>query len=374
MMKNILKRWAMPLILIFIIPQLINVISCIMMSEKQLEELPMAVYMGDQTALTRQIVKSFDDTETFDIKVYADSASDVEKSMERGEVVFGLVIPKDFTKDLKKLKSPTLVTVIDGTQLSSAAFTKIQSTEILLTTKVGAMISAFKGKFNMSSIEAYNTANPIKITTRLLGNPTRNYINFLMPGLMAALVQVGLVMTTASLMDKNDYSGSSFRKVFLKKLLAYTLAGTLSILIILSVQVSFFKVPMKGNLPVLLLMTVLFTGAVVSMSFLFSMLSSNKVFTSQMAAVFFIPSSILSGYTWPLVAMPVVIQKIAVLMPFTYYGESMRTLMQSGEVYGVYTNCVKLVIMIAVGFVVSILINGTAKHLEQKEACIHEVN
>lgn len=373
-MKNNLKKWAMPLILIFLIPQLINIISCIMMSEKQLEELPMAVYIGDQTALTRQIVKSFDDTETFDITVYADSASDLETSMERGEVVFGLVIPKDFTKDLKKLKSPTLVTVIDGTQLSSAAFTKIQSTEILLTTKVGAMISAFKGKFNMSTIEAYNTANPIKITTRLLGNPTRNYINFLMPGLMAALVQVGLVMTTASLMDRNCYSGASFRKEFLKKLAGYTAAGTLSILIILSVQVGVFQVPMKGSLLALVIMTVFFTGAIVSMSFMISMLSSNKVFTSQVAAVFFIPSSILSGYTWPLVAMPVAIQKIAVIMPFTYYGESLRTLMQSGDISGIYTNCGKLAMMITVGLAVSILINRTGKAVEEKEAISFEAN
>lgn len=329
-----------------------------MMSEKQLMHIPMAVYMGDQTALTRQIVKSYDDTETFDVTHYMDSEAEVELAMERGEVVFGLVIPKDFTKDLKKLKSPTILTIVDGTQLSTAAFTKIQSTEILLSTKAGAMINAFKGKFNMSTTEALNTVRPIEISTRLIGNPTRNYINFLIPGLMAALIQVGIVMSTASIVEARGLTSKEFRKDFIGKLVIYTLMGVASLLMMVGIQCGFFQVPIKGDVLGLVTLTFAFSGAVVSISMMVATLFKNKVFATQLAAVYFIPSSILSGYTWPLVAMPESIQKFATIMPFTYYGEFLRAWLLRGE-FGDYTyNLTILVTMIVVGILGSFIIAG----------------
>jgi len=354
-MRDNFKKWMMPIILIFIIPQLINLIACFMMNDKQLKDIPMAVYMGDQTSLTRQIVKSFDDTETFEIVAYTDSASEVEASMARGETVFGLVIPKDFTKDLKKMKSPTLVTVVDGTQLSTAAFTKLQSTEILLTTKIGAMVNAFKGKFSLSTVEALNTARPIAINSRVIGNPTRNYINFLMPGLMASLIQVGLVMSTASITAPERFEPSAFRKDYLKKLGVFTLAGTGSILFILGVQALLFQVPAKGGIIGLTALTLLFTGAVVSLSMMLSTFFKNKVFATQVAAVYFIPSSIIGGYTWPVVAMPGPIQKLSTIMPFTYFGDFVRAWMLQGEFTAYGRNAAVCFLMIGVAVLASFI-------------------
>lgn len=372
-MRKHLKQWIMPLMLIFLIPQLINLVSCFMMNEKQIKDIPMAVYIGDQTSITRQIVKSFDDTETFNIVKYADSASDVEASMATGEAIYGLIIPENFTKDLKKYKSPTIVSLIDGTQLSSAAFTKIQGTEILLTTKIGGMISAFKGKFDLSTTEAFNMASPISITSRILGNPTRNYINFLLPGLMAALIQVGIVMSTASITSPREYAVKAFRVDYMKKLLAYTSAGTVSIFLMIAVQTLFFEVPFKGGIAQLALLTFIFSGAVVSICMMLSTLIKNKVFASQVAAVYFIPSSIIGGYTWPLVAMPGPIQKLATFMPFTYYGTFLRAWLLQGR-YAAYGHSILLCsLMIAVSILTSFIAQKlmTSKIVEEAMVLEH---
>ncbi|MBN2899590.1 MAG: ABC transporter permease [Clostridia bacterium] len=371
-MKKAIKQWLMPLILIFIIPHIINIGACYMMNDKQIKDIPMAVYMGDQTALTRQIVQSFEDTETFRIVKYADSADEVEASMAVGESVYGLVIPEDFTKDLKKYKSPTILTLIDGTQLSSAAFTRIQGTEILLTTKIGGMINVFQAKFDLATEDALHTAAPISITTRLLGNPTRNYINFLLPGMMASLIQIGLAMSTASIVTVGEHRGLDFEKCYFKQMLLYAMAGTLSILLMVLVQTTFFEVPFRGNILGLILLTFAFCNAVVALSMFLSTIIKNKVFATQVVAVFFIPSSIIGGYTWPLVAMPLPIQKLATIMPFTYYGDFLRSWLLEGNYTQYNHSLVTFVLMIAIGAVTSLMMNRLLSSKVVKEAIVLE--
>ena len=350
------KKYIIPLVLIIIIPQIVNLLLCYMMSEKQLEELPMAAYVGDNTSITRDIISSFDDNETFDIKYYVDSPNEIEELMEKGDIVFGLVIPKDFTKDLKKLKSPTILTVMDGTQLSSASFTKLKSTEILLTTKVGAMINAFKGKFSMSSTEALNTARAINITNRVIGNPTRNYINFLLPGMMGALVQVGIAMTAGGTLLRREKE----RKIpyYLKKVSIFGLMGFLSIIMIIGIQSIFFQVPFMGNAFEIFGISLAFSMAVSSVALLISASVPDKVFSAQVSAVFFIPSSILSGYTWPIMAMPEFFKKFSLILPFSYYGDTLRDLLLRGKSGVFERNIMVLIVFILVSFTLILIIDG----------------
>lgn len=340
-----LKKYIMPFVLIFLIPQVANLLSCLMMNDKQIREVPMAVYMGDDTSVTREIVKSFDNNETFDVKYYVENPNDMEKLMNEGEIAFGLVIPEDFTIDVKNLKSPSLMTVIDGSQLSVASFTKIASSEILMTIKAGALINLMKAKFNMSFDQAKSAAMAMDITSRILGNPTRNYINFLLPGMMTALAQVGIAMAASAAINREKRK-TLFTYILLK-VMAYAVIGFISIMMILGVQMKFFGLPMKANWSDLLLLCGAFSLSVASVGILFSAVFWNKVLASQVAAIYFIPSSILSGFTWPLISMPKFFQNISHIMPFTHFGDTLRDLLVKGEA-GLYERDMRVLLTIAV--------------------------
>lgn len=339
------KKYIMPFVLIFLIPQVANLLSCLMMNDKQIREVPMAVYMGDDTSVTREIVRSFDNNETFDVKYYVENPNDMEKLMNEGEIAFGLVIPEDFTIDVKNLKSPSLMTVIDGSQLSVASFTKIASSEILMTIKAGALINLMKAKFNMSFDQAKSAAMAMDITSRILGNPTRNYINFLLPGMMTALAQVGIAMAASAAINR-EKRRTLFTYILLK-VMAYAVIGFISIMMILGVQMKFFGLPMKANWSDLLLLCGAFSLSVASVGILFSAVFWNKVLASQVAAIYFIPSSILSGFTWPLISMPKFFQNISHIMPFTHFGDTLRDLLVKGEA-GLYERDMRVLLTIAV--------------------------
>ena len=351
------KKYIAPLILILIFPNLVNILTCYSMKEKQLRYIPSAVYLGDNTSMTRDIVRNLKSSETFDVQYIVDDPNEVEALMRDGKILFGLIIPQNFTNDIKNFKSPKLTTVIDGTQLSPASFTKIASSELLMTIKAGAMMSTYQGKLSMSETEALNTAMPINIVNRLIGNPTRNYINFLLPGMMLAIVQVAVAMNAASSKIVKKSSGIIyFFKNVMKNLIDYGILGIVSSVLILAVQHYIFDVPIKASYTSILLLLIVFMLAVVSMSLLIaSIFSKKQVFATQVAAVWFIPSSILSGYSWPLISMPDFFRQISSFMPYTYFVSTLRNLMLKGHSYDYKTNIAILLILTLGSLILSLV-------------------
>jgi ABC-2 type transport system permease protein len=327
------------------------------MKEKQLRYIPSAVYLGDNTSMTRDIVRNLKSSETFDVQYIVDDPNEVEALMRDGKILFGLIIPQNFTNDIKNFKSPKLTTVIDGTQLSPASFTKIASSELLMTIKAGAMMSTYQGKLSMSETEALNTAMPINIVNRLIGNPTRNYINFLLPGMMLAIVQVAVAMNAASSKIVKKSSGIiDFFKNVMKNLIDYGILGIVSAVLILAVQHYIFDVSIKASYTSILLLLIVFMLAVVSMSLLIaSIFSKKQVFATQVAAVWFIPSSILSGYSWPLISMPDFFRQISSFMPYTYFVSTLRNLMLKGHSYDYKTNIAMLIILTLGSLILSLV-------------------
>ena len=351
------KKYIAPLILILIFPNLVNILTCYSMKEKQLRYIPSAVYLGDNTSMTRDIVRNLKSSETFDVQYVVDDPNEVEALMRDGKILFGLIIPQNFTNDIKNFKSPKLTTVIDGTQLSPASFTKIASSELLMTIKAGAMMSTYQGKLSMSETEALNTAMPINIVNRLIGNPTRNYINFLLPGMMLAIVQVAVAMNAASskIVKKSSRIIDFFKNV-MKNLIDYGILGIVSAVLILAVQHYIFDVSIKASYTSILLLLIVFMLAVVSMSLLIaSIFSKKQVFATQVAAVWFIPSSILSGYSWPLISMPDFFRQISSFMPYTYFVSTLRNLMLKGHSYDYKTNIAMLIILTLGSLILSLV-------------------
>lgn len=341
-MKDLYRKLAMPVVLILIIPQLINLFCCFMLSGHQLRELPMGVYLGDNTAFTRSIVTAFDQSDTFKIELYSDSPEALEQEIRNSRIVFGLAIPKHFSKDMVLKKSPSILTLIDGSRLSAASFAKVGASDLLLGIKSEAFINALNRDLGMSLDEAKTLSKSIAFETRLLHNPTRNYQSFLLPGFMTALVQVGLALAAAATIWPNDRPENYFAVI--KKALSYATFAFASILMILSVQIFGFGVPMRGQFLDVAFLTFIFTLCVSLIALWLSATLTDKVFSCQVAAVYFIPSTILSGYSWPVESMPTLYHYIAPLMPFTYYGDTVRSLLLKGFSYSYTHSVISLII------------------------------
>lgn len=374
---NKIKKYIMAFSLIFMTPLVVNVILCYMFSDHQLKEIPTAVYLGDNTQFSRSIVSYFDDNEIFEVKYYVDSPYDIETLIAENKVRFGLVIPDDFYKDLKEYKSPTILTVYDGSQLSYTSFAKAQASETLMTIKGGTLVKVLQAKLGIPYDQSKKIVSSISIQTRMLFNPTRNYTNYLMPGFMASMVQVGLVIAASVSIDREKrrsmvtYLGS--------KILVYTILGFISFMLNIYIQTSIFDIPFRGSIKQLMILTFVFSMSVSTIAIFISSVVWDKIKASQAAAVLFLPNSIMIGYTYPLIGMTDGYKFVGKYIPLYHYADNLRDLMLKGYVIN-YGKDIKYLLSVSVlFFVLAILVeivreNRINKKKSSGEGEIVEIN
>ncbi|WP_187296279.1 ABC transporter permease [Tepidibacter mesophilus] len=374
---NKIKKYIMAFSLIFITPLVVNVMLCYMFSDHQLKEIPTAVYLGDNTQFSRSIVSYFDDNEMFDVKYYVGSPYDIEKLIVENKVRFGLIIPDDFYKSLKEYESPTILTVYDGSQLPYTSFAKAQAAETLMTIKGGALVKVLQGKLNIPFDQAKKIVSSIGIQTRMLFNPTRNYTNYLMPGFMASIVQVGLVIAASVSIDREKrrsmitYLGS--------KILVYTILGFISLMLNIYIQTSVFDVPFRGSIKQLMTLTFVFSMSVSTIAIFISSVVWDKIKASQAAAILFLPNSIMIGYTYPLIGMNDGYKFIGKYIPLQHYADNLRDLMVKGYIIN-YRDDIRYLICVTVLFYILAIVveifreNRISKKKSSGEGEIIETN
>jgi ABC-2 type transport system permease protein len=222
-------------------------------------------------------------------------------------------------------KAPKILTVYDGSTLAVMVSSKAAMMETLLTVKAGYMKKIFAGKQNVVPGQIMNQVVPIDSTVRTLYNPTKSFRNFILPGLLAAIVQVAMAIAGAERGYENQGKKISFQK-HLETIGVWSIVGAFSIFLCLSVQWMFFGMPYRGTILGGMVLTLLFSFSITLMGYLLGSFFGERAFCTQISCILVLPTAILGGYTWPVLAMPVWIQWLVKAIPFTYYGEALRNL------------------------------------------------
>jgi ABC-2 type transport system permease protein len=114
------------------------------------------------------------------------------------------------------------------------------------------------------------------------------------------------------------------------KITFYGLAGFLSLMMTVMLQKEVFSIPFRGNFTGAVLLSLLFSFSVASCGLLISVLVKNEMLSTLAAAVLFVPDTILVGYTWPVIAMPDIYQRLARYIPFYHYADNLRDMFLKG--------------------------------------------
>lgn len=325
----IAKRWLvlfkkrlMLYTMLFIIPISLSFLFGYSMDAKQIKNIPTVIIDRDNSVISRTITEEIRSNEIFNIVSFSQKDSDIQDYIEQGKAMVGVVIPASFSKDLVEGKGPNVLVFYDGSQMSIASAAKSRMTEILLTIKTGYLKNVMEGKLDVLPSESIKAAQPMYFSYRLLNNPTRNYVNFLLPGMLIAVIQVGLVMIGV---DRVKEKNEKFLFIITKSLF-WGILGMISIIATLWVQCHFFGVPYKGTLLGGFELTLLYSLDMISFGMLVFQIIPNKLLATQVAAILVLPTSVLGGYTFPLMAMPEFFQKLGSFLPFVHYSEPIRDL------------------------------------------------
>ncbi|HWQ78947.1 MAG TPA: ABC transporter permease [Anaerovoracaceae bacterium] len=316
---------VMTLLVLIIVPLAAGLILGYEMSGNTAMSIPTVIVNHDDSDFSHSFVSYISESEYFNVVEQADRDGRVEEMLYSGEAYVGVVIPEGLYSDMREGKAPQVLTVYDGSNMSVMTTAKSAMTEILITLKTAYMMNVYEGKLGVVPADVMNHAIPVDVTYRMLFNPDRNFRNFLLPGMLAALIQVGISCMGADRAWETQGKKLPFT-AHLKVVILWGALGAVSIFLVMLEQYLFFGLPYRGTLIGGIVFTLLFSSVILMIGYIIGSVIADRTFATQVSAILVLPTTILGGYTWPVLAMPVFFQKLAVVIPFTYYGNAVRDL------------------------------------------------
>src|SRR5205823_986964 len=120
-------------------------------------------------------------------------------------------------------------------------------------------------------------------------------------------------------------------EVMLAKIVPYIFIGYVQVLLILAASMLFFRLPINGSVPLLLLALGLFMASNLALGITFSTLSENQIQAVQFAQFMLLPSFLLSGFMFPFKGMPAWAQWVGEVLPTTHAMRIVRGILLKGN-------------------------------------------
>jgi ABC-2 type transport system permease protein len=363
--KHILKDRRLFLILFFV-PILYTVLFGSIYLHHKVTEMATVVIDEDQSPLSRQIIQAFEQSETFQIKKEYHSEEEVKRALSTGEAKVGLIIPSNFEAKLKHGETLPLLTLIDGSNMMISNSATKGANEVITTFSMGYSQKKLQLKQGLQNEEVMNTLSPIPFRYRIMYNSAFNYSDFMLYGLVGAILQQVLFLGIALTITREKDAGTWQRfeawrrnpwRIAYAKTAPYFLINFFNTAVTFVIALYAFGAPMSGSLLVGLAVVVSFTFAVSGIGYLISLFSSNQLGATQTAMLIAVPSFMLSGFTWPFEAMPKVLQVLGHMLPLTYFLDGVRNVFVKGNDFSViWHDCVSLILTGALTYFIAMLL------------------
>lgn len=296
------------------------------------EHIPLVVVDQDQTADSRALVRELTASETFVEVARRQAAEAVEPLFRRGVAGAALVIPPGYARDLSRGGDVPAQLLLDGSDNNTAGIALGYGNAIALEVTRGQL-----GSFGGGALAG---ELPLAVRVRTLFNPRLESAVFLVPGLIVVIMVMIAVMLTA-LTVAREYEQGSMEQLFatpvgrleiiLGKLGPYFAIGLVQVLLVVTVGVAVFGVPVRGSLLTLFVVSSLFLLGMLMQGLLISVVTRHQMIASQVAAITtMLPAMLLSGFIFPVDGMPAPLQVIARILPATYFVDALRAILLRG--------------------------------------------
>jgi ABC-2 type transport system permease protein len=295
------------------------------------KHLPAAVLVQDQGQFSRSILGALQRSDYFDIRYSARSPDEMHKLIERGAVQFAITIPGDFTRKVVRRDNPQILVEADASDPAATS----GAVAALAQLPSYALMHDLKGAVAPSAA----AAQPFEVVVQRRYNPENVTAYNIVPGLVATILTMTLVMMTALAMTREVERGTMETllstpvrpvEVMIGKLTPYVMVGVIQATLIITMARILFGVPMAGGWPALILGLFLFIVGSLSLGFLVSTIARNQLQAMQMAFFYFLPSILLSGFLFPFRGMPTWAQWIGTAVPVTHMLRVVRGSMLKG--------------------------------------------
>ncbi len=291
------------------------------------KNIPTAVFDQSRTQESRRLVEQFNATANLRVTQYVLSRAALQHAIVAGHAQVAVEIPPDYARNLAAGRQADVLVMIDGSDSSIANQALAAANGVTLVNSVQQLVAKARQK---PLIEAH----PV-----MMFNPDMRSANLLIPGLIAILLTFSGTILAAFAIVKERERGTleqlmvtpvSPLAVVIGKLLPYLFLAYLQLLIIIALMNLLFRVPIHGNIALLLALSPVYLLSLLSLGLLVSSTAATQMEAMQRAMGIMLPSVLLSGYIFPVSALPLPLRVISHILPATYFIQIARGIVIRG--------------------------------------------
>ena len=293
-----------------------------------IRHIALAVQDRDASPQSRTLVSAFVNSGYFDRVADAYSPEEIDRLLDLNVARAALVIPEGFGRDVSSGRRPQVQLLVDGDNANTA------------TTVMGYAGNIVRGAGAALSPDSVLVAPPASVEPRIWYNPELRSTLFLVPGLIAYILMITAVISTALSIVREKESGTmeqvrmapidTFSFVVGKSIPYFFISLVSAALIILAAMV-LFGLPMRGNWLALLVALSLFIAGALGTGLLISTVAETQQVAFQAAMLTsFLPTLMLSGFIFPISSMPDFLQLVTHIVPARYFLIALRGIVLKG--------------------------------------------
>jgi ABC-2 type transport system permease protein len=303
------------------------------------DRVPTMIYDQDGTAPSRELIRQFQGSRYFDVRGLVDGYGPIEGGIDRNRILMGVVIPRDYAKNVGAGREAPVQILLDGSDSNTAS--------IVLGYAEGLVRNySLRLRQDMQNRRGGERGGaPVDARLRVWYNSSLESKNYVVPGLIAVILQIIAALLTSLTIAREWEMGTMEQllstplrpaEIVLGKMLAYFVVGLADAVMAVLVGVFVFHVPLRGGLPLLAVSVCVYLMGVLFWGVFVSAVAKTQLAAYQLGLLSsFLPAFLLSGFVYSIENMPPVIQAITYIVPSRYVVTILKGVFLKGVGIGV---------------------------------------
>ncbi|OGW37824.1 MAG: hypothetical protein A2Y97_03995 [Nitrospirae bacterium RBG_13_39_12] len=298
------------------------------------KKVPMAVLDHDGTQESLSFTHRFSGSPYFSLHIFVQDEKEMKRLIDEGTVKMGLVLPWDFSKKVKAGRKAIVQVLLDGSDSNTAN---------IILNYVQAIARQYTQEKTFLKIERMGKERPnppVEGRTRIWFNEELESKNYFIPGLVAVIMSIIGVLLTGQVIVREWEKGTmellistpvQKGELIIGKLFPYFFLGLLDLFLAVWMAKWVFQVPLRGSITLLFLLSCIYLLVALALGLTISTVTRTQLLANQMAMIIgFLPTFLLSGFTFVIANMPLWLQIITYGIAPRYYVTILKEIFLKG--------------------------------------------
>ena len=312
--RTLALTFAMPIVMLFLLGYA---------ATNDVRNINLAVFDEDQSPASRNLLEAYKEADYFKMAYVVSSEDEMRTLIDNNSARAGIIIPPGYGRLIDSGIPAQVAFIIDGSDPTVA------STALAAANQIGQSVSTKIMTVRLANLGLNDVLQlPIDVRTQVLYNPGLVNAYYMIPALIGMILQFLTTILTSTSIVRERERGTIEQlivtplrswELVVGKLTPYVLISFLDTLEVLAAGSLLFNIHINGNLLLFLTLAALFLITTLGIGLLISTFANTQQEAMLTTMFTILPSIFLSGFFFPLAAMPTWLQAISYAIPLRYF-------------------------------------------------------